>query len=70
MTLEKALERIDSLEITVSEQQQVIDDLSEMVTKQWDAHEALKRELSKVTEQVRELEDGQPGPTHQKAPHY
>ena len=70
MTQDKANERIDHLEMTIAEQQQVIDDLSEMITKQWNAHDALKRQVSKMTDELRDLEENQPAPANQKAPHY
>ena len=63
-------ERIDTLEIIVAEQQQVIEDLSEMITRQWTAHEKLKREIAQITDQLQELEDNQSAPANQKAPHY
>lgn len=62
--------RIDALEMTVAEQQVVIDDLNEMVTKQWKALDLIKLELSNMTDQVRNLEENQSGPAIQKAPHY
>lgn len=70
MTQDKTIERIDSLEIIIAEQQQVIDDLSEMISKQWKEHDLLKRQLSKMTDQLQTLEDNQPEPANQKAPHY
>lgn len=70
MTLDKAFERIDSLEIVVTEQQQVIDDLNEMITKQWHEHDLLKLQISKMTDQLHDLEENQPAPANQKAPHY
>lgn len=64
-------DRIDSLEIIITEQQLVIDDLNEMITKQWDALELLKRQISKMTDQVRDLEDNQPETGGQtRPPHY
>jgi len=63
-------ERLDALEAIVAEQQQTIDELNEMVTKQWDAHEKLKHQLAKMTDQLQDLEENQPAPPNQKAPHY
>lgn len=70
MTVDEINERINALEIIVAEQQQTIDDLSEMISKQWSAHELLKRELSTMTDQMQELEENQSAPVTQKAPHY
>lgn len=71
MPQDNTVERIDALEIIVAEQQQVIDDLSEMITKQWTAHELLKNLIAKMTDQLEFLEENQSGPAAQKAPpHY
>lgn len=70
MPHDNAIERIESLEILAAEQQKVIDDLSDIIAKQWDAHEVLKRQLAQMTDQLRDLEDNQPAPSAQKAPHY
>ncbi len=63
-------ERIDALEIIIAEQQQVIDDLNNMITQQWAAHEKLKREIAQITDQLQDLEENQSAPANQKAPHY
>jgi len=63
-------ERLDTLEAIIAEQQQTIDELSEMVTKQWDAHEKLKHQLAKMTDQLQDIEENQPAPVSEKAPHY
>jgi SlyX protein len=48
--------RIEKLETTVAYQEQVIDDLNGTVTSQWQEIDALKRQLAKLSEQVREVE--------------
>jgi len=63
-------ERLDTLEAIVAGQQQTIDELSEMITKQWDAHENLKHQLAKMTDQLQDLEENQSAPVSEKAPHY
>jgi len=63
-------ERLDALEAIVAEQQQTIDELSEMVTKQWDVIEQQKHQLAKMTDQLQDIEENQPAPDNQKAPHY
>jgi len=70
MTENTTTERLDGLEAIVAEQQKTIDDLSEMIAKQWDAHERLKHQLGKMTDQIQDLEENQPAPENQKAPHY
>jgi len=70
MTQDNTTERINALETIVAEQQQTIDDLNEMITKQWEAHELLKTQFSRMTDQLQDLEENQPAPTTQKAPHY
>lgn len=70
MNTDNSKQRIEALEIIVAQQQQVIDDLNEMITKQWTGFEQLKREFAQVNEQVQELEENQSAPQHQKAPHY
>jgi len=63
-------ERLDALEAIVAEQHQTIDELSEMVTRQWDVIELLKHQLAKMTDQLQDIEENQPAPDNQKAPHY
>ena len=70
MTREKILDRIEALEIIVAEQQQVIDDLNEVITRQWDGQEKLKRELATMSDQLHDLEENQSASANQKAPHY
>ncbi len=70
MTQDNTSERINALETIVAEQQQTIDDLNEMITKQWEAHELLKNQFARMTDQLQDLEENQPAPATQKAPHY
>jgi len=70
MTQDDPTERLDKLEAIVAEQQKTIDDLSEMVTRQWDVHEKLKHQLAKMTDQLQDIEENQPAPGNEKAPHY
>jgi SlyX protein len=48
--------RIEQLETTIAYQEQVIDDLNAAVTSQWQEIDALKRQLTKLTDQLREVE--------------
>ncbi len=62
--------RIDTREAAVAEQQLVIDDLNDVITKQWDVLNAMQREISMLGEQVAEFEHSSSSPTQQKPPHY
>ncbi len=70
MAEDNTTERLDALEAIVAEQQQVIDELSEMVTRQWDLIEQQKHKLAEMTDHLQDLEEARPGPASQKAPHY
>ncbi|PCH80323.1 MAG: SlyX protein [Hyphomicrobiales bacterium] len=70
MIPEDISKRFDALEMIVAEQQQVIDDLNEMITKQWKSQDVLKRQLTKMTDQIHDLEESQPAAANQKPPHY
>ncbi len=63
-------DRIDRLEIHVAEQQQMLDDLSEVLTRQTREIEALKARLSQSDNRIAELEAGLPAPASEKPPHY
>jgi SlyX protein len=63
--------RIEALEMDAAHRGQVIDDLNAAITAQWKEIDGLKRQLSRLTEQMAELEapsrDGAPEPP---PPHY
>jgi len=63
-------DRLDRLEIHVAEQQQMLDDLSEVLTRQTREIEALKARLSQSDNRISELEAGLPAPASEKPPHY
>ncbi len=63
-------DRLDRLEIHVAEQQQMLDDLSEVLTRQTREIEALKARLSQSDNRIAELEAGLPAPASEKPPHY
>ena len=46
--------RIDRLEIRLTEQEAVIEDLNTTITAQWRTIDALKRQIERLTEQVEE----------------
>lgn len=70
MAEDNTTERLDALEAIVAEQQQIIDELSEMVTRQWDVIEQQKHKLAEMTDHLQDLEETRSGPANQKAPHY
>ncbi len=70
MAEDNTTQRLDALEAIVAEQQQIIDELSEMVTRQWDFIEQQKHKLAEMTDHLHDLEEARSGPADQKAPHY
>lgn len=62
--------RIVDLEIQVTHQATTIDDLSQMVSKQWDSIDRLTRQIRNLQEAIVELEENAPAPANQKPPHY
>ncbi|MCF8468700.1 MAG: SlyX family protein [Sneathiella sp.] len=63
--------RLTDLELKFMEQEQAIHELSEMVNRQWQEIEQLKRKLTTAHDRILSLEDAQPnGPEDQKPPHY
>jgi len=67
-------DRIEALEITISHQETQINDLSEMVSKQWKLIENLGGLLSKADARIESLENNNPTATpsmlDEKPPHY
>ena len=68
---EKIEDRLNSLELQAMEQDLIVQDLSDMVNKQWDEIERLKAKLSVASERIITLEDNLPtSNATQKPPHY
>lgn len=67
---EDLIARLEKLEILAAEQERTIEDLNETITGQWREIDALKRRISKLDEELREVEAGLPAPPNQKPPHY
>ena len=61
--------RLVALEMDRAHQDRAIDDLSEAVTAQWKVIEELKREIARLTSEVREAAGG-PGEPDPPPPHY
>lgn len=62
--------RLEALEIMVTHQERVIEDLNATITAQWQEIDGLKRRLSRLDEELREIEAGLPAPPVQRPPHY
>ncbi|MBO0335048.1 SlyX family protein [Sneathiella sp. CAU 1612] len=59
------------MELKFMEQDQAIAELSDIVNRQWQEIEQLKRKLSHTHERIISLEDAVPAPsTNEKPPHY
>ena len=62
--------RIEALEMRLAEQQRVIDDLDAAVTAQWDALDALKRQLVRALDRIAEAEGRLPPDPEGPPPHH
>ncbi len=63
--------RIEELEQKTMHQQDTIDELNEMVTKQWSMIDKMMKKLTDVDDQIYALENQTGGsPSHQPPPHY
>ncbi len=64
-------ERIVQLEELVAHQAKVIEELSDQVARQWDAHERERKRLEALIRRFLELEEtATPAPEITKPPHY
>jgi SlyX protein len=62
--------RLEKLEMLAAEQDRTIEDLNQTITSQWREIEALRRQIAKLDDELREVEAGMPAPPIQKPPHY
>lgn len=64
--------RLTDLEIRVAQQDQTIEDLSEIVRKQWDEMDQMRRNLDRQVAQLQDLvaDQGNTPPADQPPPHY
>ncbi len=65
--------RITSLELKLMEQDQMLNDLSDMVNRQWQEIESLQAKLKSAHTRIISLEDSLPaaeGTAAEKPPHY
>ena len=63
-------DRIVTLEIQITHQVSMLEDLSQMVTRQWDSIDRLTRQVKGLQETVLELEETGGVPAQTKPPHY
>mgnify|MGYP000365582237 CR=1 FL=1 len=66
------LDRLEALEIALAHQEAAVEDLSEIVQRQWAEIDGLKREIGRLTrtlEAAMEGDDDAP-PANQPPPHY
>ena len=68
--LERLSARIDELETRLTFQDEIIETLNRTITDQWLKLDRLTREISELTERLREAEDKSPGPVNEVPPHY
>lgn len=67
---EKLEERVVDLEIQLAHQTKTVEELSDMVSNQWDIIDRMKRKLKMLEDAMVELEDNAGPPANQKPPHY
>ena len=64
-------ESITELEIELAHQSRQIEDLSDMVQRQWDEIDMLKKKLGRADARIADLEEYMPEPkANEKPPHY
>nr|WP_321445402.1 SlyX family protein [uncultured Cohaesibacter sp.] len=63
-------ERVVDLEIQLAHQTKTVEELSDMVSRQWDLIDRLTRKMKFLEEAVVELEDNVGPAANQKPPHY
>ena len=68
--MERLGARIDELEARLTFQDETIETLNRTITDQWLKLDRLTREISELTERLREAEDKSPGPVNEAPPHY
>ncbi|UVF18060.1 SlyX family protein [Microvirga terrae] len=64
--------RIEALEVRLTYQDQVVEDLNQTVIAQWKLIDGLKRQLNELLDRVQEVEDNAGGPSASEPPppHY
>lgn len=62
--------RIDVLEMSRAHQERAIEELSEALAAQWKLVDALKGEVARLSEQMRDAASQAPGESEPPPPHY
>ncbi len=62
------VERLDALEVRIANQEQIIDELSEVTARQWSEIEALNGQIDYLKSKLHVLEDGIKNPPDKEAP--
>ena len=72
MTDEGLLARLEKLEERSAHQEQAIEDLSNALTDQWKLLEAFRRDVARLTDELKSVEAniGAPGEREPPPPHY
>ncbi|MCK1543833.1 SlyX family protein [Bradyrhizobium sp. 147] len=63
-------ERIDTLEMRLSYQDDTIETLNQTITAQWKQIDALTRQIAQLSERLQDAEANAPGPANERPPHY
>ncbi|MCK1616052.1 SlyX family protein [Bradyrhizobium sp. 159] len=63
-------ERIDTLEMRLSYQDDTIETLNQTITAQWKQIDALMRQIAQLSERLQDAEANAPGPANERPPHY
>jgi len=70
MSEDKLSGRIDALEAKLMFQEDTIEVLNQTITLQWHQIDALKRQLTDLSERLREAEARTSRPANERPPHY
>ena len=68
--IEELRARVEKLEALAAHQERAIEELGGTVAGQWKTIEAMKRQLTRLDDELREVEAGLPAPPNQRPPHY
>jgi SlyX protein len=63
-------ERIDALEARLTYQDDTIETLNQTITAQWQTIDALTRQVSQLSDRLKEAEAGALRPSNEPPPHY
>ncbi len=63
-------ERVDTLEMRLTYQDEAIEQLNQTITAQWKQIDALTRQIKELRERLQEAEANAPGPANERPPHY